>query len=150
MSPFQNIKHHLIGRLENSIVNFLSPHNGRSDGVAHSKAGDKRQGLSRVGVPASQNLGRNRPTPRRSDPSGSCLSIAYFFRAGRSHSDSALRRVRFNNLVNLTFCAGDNQSDCIKTGHNCRQKEKLYRESFLATGRCSGRKRVICSRRDAR
>src|SRR5215468_8578624 len=52
MRPFQNVKHHFIGRLENSIVNFLSPHNGRSNGVAHSKAGDKRQGLSWVGVPA--------------------------------------------------------------------------------------------------
>jgi len=93
MRPFQNVKHHFIGRLENSIVNFLSPHNGRSNGVAHSKAGDKRQGLSWVGVPASQNLGMNRLTPRRSEQSGSCLGIAYFFRDGRSHSDSALRRV---------------------------------------------------------
>ena len=30
------------------------------------------------------------------------------------------------------FVGADNQSDCIKTGQNCKQREKLYRESFLA------------------
>src|SRR5262249_60337500 len=32
------------------------------------------------------------------------------------------------------FVGADNQSDCIKIGQNCKQREKLYRESVLAAG----------------